>query len=581
MVKYLWSLIFILELFSFRAMAGDISTEDENDDACLIAVGLYAGLEGYECSAFSKVKKKCYIAECTDANGDGEAKFAICNKGRIAGTDDSDSHARDWCINNGDDSSNDKDKDKDRNKDDDRNKGKDSDRSKGESAECKRAREAIDRLKRGDMKQNGTIEYWKEYGKKNNCDLEDDGDGGGSGGLDVDGDGSISYDGGGRVRGGGDLDVGIYGSSDYVSSRNSDPDCYECTIYRGYQESRASGTADIITAIGYGIGQIAQPAAQVWSNHIWANAYEDVQSNWALTARKAQNQCTQRYDNYLSHIDSYGGSPVEADDAIALSRTCNGVPTYAYAGMGGMSGAGMYGGVGNAWTSAGYSPGFISGMMGPYGTNGGINLGMSYPGYGYGYPSSGVGFGMSGYMGAGGFPSYLAGTYGMGGYMGAGGYGNSGYGAGYGSYPYGSSGGFSGGISIGIGTGAGYGYNPYYSGGMNSGWGTGAGVVPPGWQGGSYWDNSGGWGDAYSSWQTQYASQMAYQQQMAAVGARTGYDMYGNQYGNMALQQGAYNTMAGYGSGYNGYYGSPYTSAYGGAGYSMGGISGSFGFGFN
>lgn len=313
-----------------------------------------------------------------------------------------------------------------------------------------------------------------------------------------------------------------------------------------------------------------------------------MQSNWALTARRAQYLCTQRYDNYLSHIDSYGGSPVAADDALALSKTCNGAPTYAYAGMGGMMGAGMYGGVGNPWMSAGYSPGFLSGMMGPYGMSGGINLGMGYPGYGYGYPSGGVGFGMSGYLGMGGFPPYLGGTYGMGGYMGAGGYG-SGYGTGYGYYPYGS-GGFSGGISLGLGAGAGYGYNPYYSGGMMSGWGTGSGVMPYGWPSGSYWDNSGGWGDAYSSWQSQYASQMAYQQQMAAVGARTGYDMYGNYYGNMALQQGAYNTMSGYGygsSGYgyggyygNPYYGNPYASSYGGAGYGMGGISASFGFGF-
>lgn len=274
-VKYLWPLIFVLSLFSYGAFAGDISGDQDNNDACQSAASGYGGLDGYECAPFEKVKKKCYIAECVDGSGDGATKWAICNKGRIVGTDDSEGDASDWCKNNGDsddDGSSSKSKSKSKDKggdDDDKDKSKDSDRSKGDSAECKKIKKALDKLKRGDKDQDGTIDYWEDQARKNDCDLEDDSDSGGSGSGGGDGDGSISYSGGGSVRGGGDLDIGIYGSSDYVSSRNSDPDCYECTIYRGYQESRASGTADIITAIGYGLGQIAQPAAQVWSNHIW------------------------------------------------------------------------------------------------------------------------------------------------------------------------------------------------------------------------------------------------------------------------------------------------------------------------
>ena len=596
MTKLGWSFV-CFSIFLTSAWAGNV---DDFNGSCGADAKGYASLDGYICGTFSKVKKECYIAECTP-EGDGDAKWAVCDHGRIVGVDGSSGAANDACNGRGDDGSGSGDSASTSGDDDNGGRGKDSARVSGDSSECKKIKDALSKLRDGDNSQDGSIAYWEGKAKDKDCDLEADNDTGGSGGSSG---GSSSGDGHVTLRGGGSgsLDLALYGSSDddYVRTK-TEPDCYECTIYRGYQESKASGTADVITAIGYGLGQLAGPAAQVWSNHMWSNAYENVQSKWALTASNAQDQCTERFNNYLSSIDSYGGSPWDSASATRFSKNCNGVPTYAYAGQGGMMGGmgmgGMYGGSSNPWLSAGYSPGMMQGMMGPYGMNGGINLGMSYPGYGYGYPSGGVGFGMGGYMGAGGFPPYLGGSWGMGGYAGAGGYGYGG-GTGYGSYPYSAGTGFSGGITMGIGTGGSAGINPYGGsygnpygyGGMSGGYGVGSGVMPYyGMDGGSYFNNSGGWGDQYSQWQTQYAQQMAYQQQMAAVGARTGYDMYGNAYGNMALQQGAYGTMQGYGSSYGGgyggsygnqYYGNPYASTYGSAGYGMGGMSAQFGFNF-
>ncbi len=408
----------------------------------------------------------------------------------------------------------------------------------------------------------------------------------GGGGADIDWDYDIDGNGGRRRRGGGGSGGYVilerdgrkfrcnYTSSwkeckgddsDIVISIHGDADgCIDCENNRRRRSKRSGSGRGTLSGIAEIVGGIAGPLAYFGVGALQANAYLGANKAWAGAAATGFEQCQLMQTNYVQNTYSFIQSN-ELPDRDVMPPGCNGYGLGGFAGGMGLMGNGM-GGMGNPWGSAGYSPGFMAGMYGPYGMQGsGMGMGMGMNGMGMGMGMGMNGMGMNG-MGMPGMGLNIGLNGGMGmGYPGMGG------GMGMNGYP---------GMGGGIGGGM-YG-NPY-------GGAYGNGTVPWGNGAGSYWNGSGGWGNqGQGNWGN---IQQSYQMNNQALNADTYYQQQG--------LQGAYNQAAqnlyshGYqGGGYGGYGGGGYGGYGGGYGGQMGynpsyspmnlGISlnGGFGYGF-
>ena len=372
------------------------------------------------------------------------------------------------------------------------------------------------------------------------------------------------------------------GSGSVVVSVNTyDDHCVSCENNgRGGGGGVLSGIADIA-------GAILPPLAYLGSNWLWSDAYLGANQAWAGAAQVGFEQCQIMQTNHIQSM--YGNGTTDMQGYFSNNELpyeyiappgCNGYNVNAFAGGMGFMGNGM-GGFGHPWMGAGYSPGFVGGMYGPYGQynpygNGmGMGMGMGYPGMGgMGYPGMGggiginLGLGMGGMgMGGMGYPGMggMGGMYpGMGGGMGGmypGMGGGIGIGGGMGGMGYpgmGGMGGFpGGGIGVGINGGIGGGFhgNP---------WGAGAGgmgTVPWGNGAGSYWNGSGGWNGG-GGWGNQYGGNFGNIQQSYALNQQ-------------ALAQGSYYQQAALQNSYNQSAQNLWSVGYGGG---MGGGMGGYGY---
>jgi len=410
--------------------------------------------------------------------------------------------------------------------------------------------------------------------------------------------------------------------------------CVDCR--NGKSRGGAYGTLSGIAEV---IGAVAPPLFGYLGTKAYSNAILGSNQAWAGAASVGFEQCQLMQSNYINtmygYADASQGAGYLANNELPYQELsppqCNGYNLGGFAGGMGFMGNGM-GGFGNPYFAAGYSPGFLGGMAGPYGQYnpyggmgmgmGGFGGGMGYPGFGGGMYGGGMGMGYPGMGGAGiGINIGLGGGMGMGGYPGMGGgigmgypgmgggigMGYPGMGGGMGmGYP-GMGGGFGmgypgmgGGINIGGGFGGGY---PGIGGNIGGGFGMGGGgfgnpygggaggygLVPWGNGAGSYWNGSGGWGNGG------YGNTGGYGQNWGSISQSYGSNqqayMQDSYYQQAALQNSYMNSAQnlysnGYAGGYGmGGYGSGYGSGYGYAPYAPGGnlglsISGGFGFGF-
>jgi hypothetical protein len=437
-------------------------------------------------------------------------------------------------------------------------------------------------------------------------------------------------DGGGR-RGGS-------GGGRYVVVRNSDGSTHKCYYTESWDHCTNGGASVIISAQGdmdgdcedcrrrsgrgsngtlSGIAEIAgailPPLAHLGSNWLWADAHLGSNQAWAGAASVGFEQCQLMQTNHIQSM--YGNGTTDMQGFFSNNELpyeniappgCNGYQLGGFAGGMGFQGNG-FGGFGNPMMQAGYSPGFIGGMSGPWGMQnpygsvngmGGFGMGMGGPGIGinigggFGGPG-GFGMGMPG-MGMGG----MNGGFGMG--MGMpgmgmggmnGGFGtpgiNGGFGGGFGN------GGFNGGLggmypgmggTVGMGGNFGGGFGGMPGGGMygnpwNGGGSMGMGTVPWGGNNGGYWNGSGGFGGGQGNFgNIQQSYQMnqqglnmdSYLQQVALQNS------YGQSAQNMSYGQGGgWGGWGGQWGGQGNYGYAPYSPGNMGLGLSMG-----FGFGF-
>jgi hypothetical protein len=311
-----------------------------------------------------------------------------------------------------------------------------------------------------------------------------------------------------------------------IMSRYDASNCVNCQV-GGRKQSTLSGIAEIV-------GAIAPPLAQFGSAYVGARAYQKGQEAWAGAAVAGFEQCQLSQNNYMQYLSANelpGLSPAQQ-----AAMGCNGFQLGGFAGL-------QNGGL-NGWYGAGYSPGFMGGMMGPYGgydpygmgmggyvggaVGGMMAGGMMQGGYVGGYPggmmaggmvngisiAGGINAGMAGGMMQGGYVGgYAQGGMMQGGYVGGypggmmqggyvGGYAQGGYAQGgyIGGYNAGMAGGMVNGISIAGGINGGYaggyagGFNGGYAGGYAGGYmaggmvggGYAGGMMPGGYMAGGY-----------------------------------------------------------------------------------------------
>lgn len=420
-----------------------------------------------------------------------------------------------------------------------------------------------------------------------------------------------------------------------ISQSGDSRHCVDCAT--GGKRGGAYGTLSGIAEIA---GSVLPPVMGYLGVKAGADAYLGANQAWAGAAATGFEQCQLMQTNY---VQSYytdvqaqrdyvmgNGLPDREFGGNMNMPGCNGYQLGGFAGGMGFMGNGM-GGFGNPWLGAGYSPGMMGGMYGPYGMYnpyGAVNgMGGMYPGMGVGgmggmYPGMGGGMypGMGGGLGIGvGMGGMYPGMGGMGGmYPGMGGMGGMNPGLGInlglgtmmpgngpgmgmgmgmgGMYPgMGGMGGVTciqapcpgGGMGMGMGgmyPGMGGGINGGIGIGMNGGmygnpWGGGAGgmgVTPWGNGAGSYWNGSGGWGAGAgggAGWGNVQQSYMASNQAFMQ-------DSYLQQ---AALQNSYQNSARNlWSNGYQGYGQGGYGMNYGYAPYSPGnmGLSLSAGWGF-
>ena len=403
---------------------------------------------------------------------------------------------------------------------------------------------------------------------------------------------------------------------------DGDLDCAHCGFRVTTRSSRSSGTAGILQGVAEITGALAPPLFGFLGVRAQANAYRDSNKAWANAAATGFEQCQIMQTSYVQDTYSYISSN-EHPDRTVTPPNCNGYQLNSFGGMSGQFGT-PYGGYGNGWYGAGYTPGFMAAMYGP---GGGFNpylsvtggFGSPYAGYGYspyggfgvqgnlnlntllGLPAGGISFG--GGMNTGGYAGYPGYGGGWGGSVG-GGWGGS-IGGGWGGNPAYSpmacvrapcpgQGGWGGSVGWGGNAGGGWGGNAGW------GWGNNATTAPWGgataWggvnypnNGGSYWGNTGGWGgnngwgNGNNGWGNNSANGNGWYSVQNAQNSNAQAFQVGGMNQQIALQnqagQAAYNAAShGGGSGY-GY--APY--APGNAGFSLSagyGLGGSFQYGF-
>ncbi|MCO4754055.1 MAG: hypothetical protein KC478_06215, partial [Bacteriovoracaceae bacterium] len=213
-----------------------------------------------------------------------------------------------------------------------------------------------------------------------------------------------------------------------VSTYGDGYNCVDCMSgsYRG-------GTYGVLSGIAEVAGAVLPPVMGYLGVKAQSKAYLNANQAWAGAATSGFENCRLMQTNYVqdtySHITTNG-----LPDREVVPPGCEGYQLSAYAGGMGLMGNGM-GGFGNPWYSAGYSPGFMGGMYGPYG--------MQNP-YGSVFGNNGYGSGLQFGINAGMYPGMNSGMYGMNGGMYPGMNGGM-YGMNGGMYP-----GMSGGLQIGI-----------------------------------------------------------------------------------------------------------------------------------
>ncbi|MCT4642805.1 MAG: hypothetical protein N4A33_10980 [Bacteriovoracaceae bacterium] len=248
---------------------------------------------------------------------------------------------------------------------------------------------------------------------------------------------------------------------DVITSRHGDIlHCINCEG-RG-RRGRADGG---LGAWGRSAGGILQGVGSIFGAVApglfgWLSSKE-----YAGAMKYGYEQCRLMQENYVTQTYSYISNN-ELPDRDVTSPGCNGYGMGGFAGGLGLYGNG-YGGFGNPYMGAGYTPGFMAGMYGPYG---GMNP--------YGSINAGIP-GLGGISGGFGMPGLGGGLNG----------GFTGLGGSWGGTP-----GINGGVGV---PGFGWGSNPYGTGmGPNGNFGLqfgyGNGLVPWGNGNGSYWNGNGG-----------------------------------------------------------------------------------------
>lgn len=341
------------------------------------------------------------------------------------------------------------------------------------------------------------------------------------------------------------------GEYNEIMARYDTQNCVNCQV-GGRQQSTLSGIAEIV-------GAIAPPLAHFGAAYVGARAHERSNEAWAGAATAGFEQCRLNQANYLQYLSSNelpGLTPAQQSQ-----MNCNGFQLSGYAGLQNPGLNGYYG--------AGYTPGFMGGMMGPYG---GYN-----PYGGGGYVGGAVGGAVGGYVGgmnggmAGGYPGGYPGGM-VGGYVNgisiAGGINGGGYPGGYaaGGYVGGMAGGYPGGYAAG-------GYVGGMAGGYPGGYATG------GYVGGMNGGMNGGYvGGMVNGISIAGGYNGGYQGGYANGGYAGGYATGGGFAGGYA---GGMN--GGYTGGYmaggqvGGGYAGGYVGGYAGGGYGAGGYGGGYG----
>ncbi len=183
-------------------------------------------------------------------------------------------------------------------------------------------------------------------------------------------------------------------------------DCIDCE--GSYDEGPKPGVEIVSNLAGPLAMMTASIVGSVYnykSQKTWANAYSDSNQAYAGAMRAGYEACPNIWSDYLDYNIARGGSPVIAAQATAHAETCNQMSPGMFAGMNGLQGNG-FGGFGNGYLGAGYSPGFVGGMIGPNYpgmgmSGGGMGMGLNF-GMGMGMPRGGMGFGMGMGMPGGG-----------------------------------------------------------------------------------------------------------------------------------------------------------------------------------
>jgi hypothetical protein len=173
-------------------------------------------------------------------------------------------------------------------------------------------------------------------------------------------------------------------------------DCIDCLMQE--EQKQPPGWLQALSVL-------AAPISYLGGAYITAKYQYQSQQAMADAYSSGYQQCTNRFNSYLNYSTQVGANPITTNDAQTLMNTCNGSSYGNYSGMSGFQGNG-YNGYGNPVLSAGYSPNFMGGMVGPY--YGGVNANIYGGGMGYSAYSNmntgmygGAGMGMYGNIGMG------------------------------------------------------------------------------------------------------------------------------------------------------------------------------------
>ncbi len=173
--------------------------------------------------------------------------------------------------------------------------------------------------------------------------------------------GAVSMDECSEIRGGYENEYGLCVQMASLDGHNVD--CVECIVDN---QDNANPWVDALSIL-------AGPLALVGSTWLSSRYQHKTQKAWANAYMVGNQECTSRFNSFLNYSTERGANPILPQQAASM---CNGAGMMAgrYAGFNGYGGNG-FGGFGNPWQGAGYSPGFINGMMGPgFGPRGGFHI---------------------------------------------------------------------------------------------------------------------------------------------------------------------------------------------------------------